>query len=53
MLVVKAKNICRNTTKIHKKMETELSYETYFKNSVPCHQNMHWLHHRSYMDGYN
>ena len=36
LLVVKPKNIS-----MHKTMETELSHQTAFRNSVPCHKDVH------------
>ena len=38
---------------MHKAMETELSNETAFRNSVPRHKDVHWLHHRWYMYEHN
>ena len=30
-------------------METELSLQTAFTHSAPCHKDVHWLHNRCYM----
>ena len=50
LLLVKAKNIYWNTTKMHKTMETEDSQKTVFGSSCPRHKDVHWLHHRCYME---
>ena len=50
LLVVKAENIYWNINEIHKAINTELSHYTAFRNSVPCHKAVHWLHHRCYVD---
>ena len=34
---------------MHITMETELSLETAFRNSVPRHKEVHWLHYRCYI----
>ena len=34
---------------MHITMETELSLKTAFRNSVPRHKEVHWVHHRCYM----
>ena len=43
----------RNTIKMHKAMETELSHYTAFRNSVPRHKDVHRLSHRCYMNEHN
>ena len=45
--------IYRNTIKMHKTMETELSHYTTFRNYVPRHKDVHWLLYRCYMDEHN
>ena len=50
--MVKAKNIYRNTIKLHETMETAQPLNSFW-NSVPRHNDMHWLHHRCYMNEHN
>ena len=44
--MVKAENVHWNTTKMHKRMETELSHKTAFQSSAPRYKDVHRFHHR-------
>ena len=50
LVVVKAKNIYWNTTKMLKLIESELSHITASRNSASCHEVVYWFHHGCYMD---
>ena len=50
LLVVKAENIYRNTTKMPKLIESELSHITALRSSASCHEDAYWFHHGCYMD---
>ena len=39
----------RNTSKMHITMKQTSAFKTAFRNSVPCHKEVHWLHHRCYI----
>ena len=40
--MVKAESLYRNTIKMRKTKETELTHQTAFRNSVPRHKNVHF-----------
>ena len=40
--MVKAENIFRNTSKMHKTKETELTHQTAFRNSFTRHKDVHF-----------
>ena len=46
LLVVKTENIYWNPSKMHKTMEAELR----LLETALHHKEVHWLHHRCYMD---